>query len=230
MKFFLDSANLAQIREANAAGVLDGITTNPSLMAKEGVRDAAVFRDHVRKICEIVNGPISAECVTTTVEAMAREGRELAAIHPNVVVKVPLLKDGLAACRQLRQAGIKVNVTLCFSALQALLAAKAGATYVSPFIGRLDDIGQVGMDLIRDIKTIYTHYGFRTEILVASVRHPVHVLEAARVGAEIATMPWSVFDQLIKHPLTDIGQARFLKDWESSSAAPPAPSVSRIAR
>lgn len=213
MKIFLDTANLQQIREANAAGVLDGITTNPSLMAKEGVRDTAGFRDHVRKICEIVNGPISAECVSVTTDEMVREGRELAALHPNVVVKVPLLKEGLAACRQLRQAGIKVNVTLCFSPLQALLAAKAGATYISPFIGRLDDVGQVGMDLIRDIKTIYTNYQFSTEILVASVRHPVHILDAARIGADIVTIPFEVFDKLIKHPLTDLGQARFLKDW-----------------
>ncbi len=213
MKIFLDTANLQQIREANTAGVLDGITTNPSLMAKEGIRDAAGFRAHVRQICEIVNGPISAECVSVTTEEMVREGRELAALHPNVVVKVPLLKEGLAACRQLRQHGIKVNVTLCFSPLQALLAAKAGATYISPFIGRLDDIGQVGMDLIRDIKTIYTNYQYRTEILVASVRHPVHILEAARLGADVVTIPFEVFDKLIKHPLTDLGQQRFLKDW-----------------
>ncbi|MBI4228028.1 MAG: fructose-6-phosphate aldolase [Candidatus Omnitrophica bacterium] len=217
MKIFLDTANLAQIRDAHAAGLLDGITTNPSLMAKEGVRGTEAFRGHIRKICEIVNGPISAECVTVTAEAMVREGRELAAIHPNVVVKVPLITEGLSACRQLRQAGIKVNVTLCFSAVQAMLAAKAGATYISPFIGRLDDIGQVGMDLIRDIKAIYANYGFRTEILVASVRHPVHVLEAARVGADIATMPFAVFEQLVKHPLTEIGQARFLKDWGSAA-------------
>lgn len=218
MKLFLDTANLAQIREGKAAGLLDGITTNPSLIAKEGLRDPEGFRAHIRQICEIVRGPVSAECVTTTADAMIREGRELAAIHADVVVKVPLIKEGLIACRTLREAGIKVNVTLCFSPVQALLAAKAGATYISPFIGRLDDIGQVGMDLIRDIKTIYTHYAFRTEILVASVRHPTHVLDAARLGADVSTMPFEVFDKLLKHPLTDIGQARFLKDWESVQA------------
>ena len=213
MKIFLDTANLQQIREAHAAGVLDGITTNPSLMAKEGIRDAAGFRAHIRQICELVKGPVSAEVLSVTTEEMVREGRELASLHPHVVVKVPLIKEGLAACQQLRQHGIKVNVTLCFSPLQALLAAKAGATYISPFIGRLDDIGQVGMDLIRDIKTIYTQYDFQTEILVASVRHPTHVLEAARLGADVVTIPFDVFDKLIKHPLTDIGQQRFLKDW-----------------
>ena len=218
MKLFLDTANLNQIHDGKSAGVLDGVTTNPSLIAKEGLRDAAGFRDHIRQICEIVHGPVSAECVTTTAEAMVPEGRALAAIHPDVVVKVPLIKEGLIACRILREAGIKVNVTLCFSATQALLAAKAGATYISPFIGRLDDIGQVGMDLIRDIKTIYAHYAFRTEILVASVRHPTHVLEAARLGADVSTMPFEVFDKLFKHPLTDIGQARFLKDWEQAQA------------
>ena len=214
MRIFLDTANLAQIQEAQAIGLLDGVTTNPTLVAKEGLTDLAGFRGHIRRICEAVRGPVSAECVTVTADEMVREGRELAAIHPNVVVKLPLIKEGLKACQRLRESGIKVNVTLCFSALQALMAAKAGATYISPFIGRLDDVGQVGIDLIRDIKTIYGHYEFRTEILVASVRHPVHVLEAARVGADIATIPYEVFEKLIKHPLTDIGQARFLKDWE----------------
>jgi len=217
MKIFLDTANLGQLREAQAAGLVDGVTTNPSLIAKEGVRDTEGFRDHIRQICELVHGPVSAECVTVTMDEMVREGRELSTIHPNVVVKVPLIREGLKACQRLREQGIKVNVTLCFSPVQALLAAKAGATYISPFIGRLDDIGQVGMDLIRDIKTIYTNYDFRTEILVASVRHPIHVLEAARLGADIATMPFEVFEKLLKHPLTDIGQARFLSDWEQRS-------------
>lgn len=221
MKIFLDTANLDQIRAAQALGVLDGVTTNPSLIAKEGIESAEGFRAHIWTICEVVHGPVSAECVSVTAEEMVREGQDLAAIHPDVVVKVPLITDGLTACQQLRERGIKVNVTLCFSPLQALLAAKSGATYVSPFIGRLDDVGQVGMDLIRDIKTIYANYDFRTEILVASVRHPVHVLEAARVGGDIATMPFEVFEKLIKHPLTDIGQARFLKDWEQRTARRP---------
>lgn len=222
MKIFLDTANLDQIREAKALGVLDGVTTNPSLIAKEGIEDAEGFRAHIRAICELVGGPVSAECVTVTTEEMVREGQELAALHPHVVVKVPLLPAGLAACRQLRDRGIKVNVTLCFSPLQALLAAKSGATYISPFVGRLDDIGQVGMDLIRDIKAIYTNYGFRTEILVASIRHPIHVLEAARAGGDVGTMPYEVFEKLIKHPLTDSGQARFLKDWERLAKRPAA--------
>ncbi len=223
MKIFLDTANLAQIREAKLLGLLDGVTTNPSLMAKEGISDAQGFQEQIRQICQIVRGPVSAECVTVVAEEMIREGRELAALHADVVVKVPLIPEGLKACQQLREGGIKVNVTLCFSATQALLAAKAGASYISPFIGRLDDVGQVGMDLIRDIKTIYTHYNFRTEILVASVRHPTHVLEAARLGADIATMPYEVFEKLWKHPLTDIGQARFLKDWAHAAQRSPSP-------
>ena len=219
MKLFLDTANVAQIREAHARGLLDGVTTNPSLMAKEGVQDPAGVRARIREIAELVQGPVSVECVTTTAAEMVAEGRALAAIHPQVVVKLPLITEGLKACQSLRAQGIKINVTLCFSALQALLAAKAGATYISPFIGRLDDIGQVGMDLIRDIKRIYLNYQIKTEILVASVRHPTHVLEAARVGADVVTIPFEVFDKLGHHPLTDLGQARFLKDWATRPQA-----------
>lgn len=221
MKLFLDTASLTQIRQAQALGVLDGVTTNPTLMAKEGIRDPQGFHRQIHAICELVRGPVSAECVTVTAEEMVSEGRTLAAIHSNVVVKVPMIPAGLTACQRLREQGIRVNVTLCFSPTQALLAARAGATYVSPFIGRLDDIGEVGMDLIRDIRTIYANYHFRTEILVASVRHPIHVLEAARIGADIATMPYEVFDKLIRHPLTDLGQARFLKDWQQALGREP---------
>ena len=209
MKFFLDTANLDEIREAASWGVLDGITTNPSLVSKEG-RD---FKDLIREICTIVDGPISAEVVSTTKEEMVEEGRELSRIHRNVVVKVPLIVEGLKAVKVLSQEKIKTNVTLCFSANQALLAAKAGATYISPFIGRLDDISQDGMALIRDIKTIYSNFGFQTQILTASVRHPIHVLEAAKAGSDVATIPFKVLEQLIKHPLTDSGLKRFLADW-----------------
>ena len=210
MKFFIDTANLDEIREVASLGILDGVTTNPSLVAKEG-RD---FQSVLREIVSIVNGPISAEVTTTDPEEMLTQGRELASIHPNIVVKVPLTKEGLQTCKRLRSDGINVNVTLCFSASQALLAAKAGASYISPFIGRLDDISHEGMDLIRQIRTIYDNYGFETEILAASIRHPVHVVEAALAGADVATMPYKVVVQLLKHPLTDIGQQRFLADWE----------------
>jgi transaldolase len=209
MKFFLDTANLDEIREAASWGVLDGITTNPSLVSKEG-RD---FKDLIREICKIVDGPVSAEVVATTKDEMLEEGRELARLHRNVVVKIPLIVEGLKAVKVLSREGIKTNVTLCFSANQALLAAKAGATYISPFIGRLDDISQDGMALIRDIKTIYTNFGFQTQILTASVRHPVHVLEAAKAGSDVATIPFKVLEQIIKHPLTESGLKRFLADW-----------------
>ena len=215
MKLFLDTANIKEIREANDLGVLDGITTNPTLVSKENRE----FEDLIAEICSIVNGPVSAEVVSTTYEGMLEEAQRLAKIHPNVVVKIPLIPKGLQAVKTLSQRKIRVNVTLCFSANQALLAAKCGASYISPFIGRLDDIGQVGMDLIRDIKTIYANYGFKTEILVASVRHPVHVLEAAKIGADIATMPFEVFQKLVKHPLTDIGLQRFLSDWEKAKVS-----------
>lgn len=210
MKIFLDTANVRDIREAHEMGLLDGVTTNPSLVSKEG-RD---FHEVLRDISSFVNGPVSAEVVATTCEGMVSEGKTLAKIHKNIVVKVPLIKEGLKATRLLSREGIPVNVTLCFSATQALLAAKAGASYISPFIGRLDDVSHVGMDVVRDIKTIYSNYGYKTEILVASIRHPLHVLEAAKIGADIATMPFEVFNKLFNHPLTDIGLARFLSDWE----------------
>lgn len=211
MKFFIDTANLDEIKEANDLGVLDGVTTNPSLCYKVGVKD---FEGHIAKICEIVEGDVSAEVISTTYKEIVEEGRKLAKIADNVVVKVPLIKDGIKAIKTLSEEGIKTNCTLCFSATQALIAAKAGATYISPFIGRLDDISTDGMVLISDIATIYDNYGLATEILAASIRHPMHVLEAARMGADVATMPLSVIEQLLKHPLTDIGLERFLADWD----------------
>lgn len=210
MKFFIDTANVDEIRQAASLGVLDGVTTNPSLVAREG-RD---FLDVLREIVSIVNGPISAEVTATDRDGMIEEGRKLAAIHPNIVIKVPLIKEGLQACKALRSEDIKVNVTLCFSPSQALMAAKAGATYISPFIGRLDDISQEGMELIRQIRVIYDNYGFDTEILAASIRHPQHVVDAALAGSDVATIPFKILTQLIKHPLTDLGQQKFLADWE----------------
>lgn len=210
MKIFMDSANLDQIKEAHSWGAIDGVTTNPSLVAKEG-RD---FYSLLKTICEIVDGPISMETTRSDADGMVKEGRVFAKLHPNIVVKCPLTKEGLTATRQLSNENIRVNVTLCFSAPQALLAAKAGAYFISPFVGRLDDISIDGMALIRDIKTIYTNYGYTTQILVASIRHPLHVLEAARLGADVVTMPFSVLEALIKHPLTNIGLERFMKDWE----------------
>ena len=209
MKIFLDTANVEEIREAMSWGVLDGITTNPTLVAKEG-RD---FKTLLLEICAIVNGPVSAEVVGTTFEEMLTEGRSLARMHENIVVKIPLIIEGLKAVKALTSEGIRVNVTLCFSATQALLAAKAGATYISPFVGRLDDISLPGMDLIRDIKIIYSQYRIPTQILAASLRHPLHVLDAAKLGADVATMPLKVLEQMAKHPLTDIGLEKFLKDW-----------------
>jgi len=210
MKFFLDTGNVNEIREAASLGVLDGVTTNPSLIAKEG-RD---FHEVLREIVSIVNGPISAEVTSTDHEEMLDQGRELAKLHPNIVIKVPMTKEGLQTCRRLRQEDIRVNVTLCFSASQALLAAKADATYISPFIGRLDDISEDGMELIRQIRVIYDNYDFETQILAASIRHPMHVVESALAGADVATMPLKVVHQLLKHPLTDIGQDKFLADWK----------------
>ena len=209
MKFFIDTASIAEIKEANDLGVLDGVTTNPSLVAKEGKE----FVPLLKEICAIVHGPISAEVLSTDFNGMMKEGRELAKIHENIVVKVPLIKDGLKAVKALKAEGIRTNVTLCFSASQALLAAKAGAYFISPFVGRLDDISQNGMELIGQIVTIYHNYGYDTQVLVASVRHPLHVIDAAMMGADICTMPFKVIDQLIKHPLTDIGIERFLADW-----------------
>lgn len=213
MKFFADTAILAEIRDVNAMGLIDGVTTNPSLIAKAGGEQ----KDILRAICAEVSGPVSAEVIATDFEGMLREGRELAKIADNIVIKVPLTTDGLKATKALRGEEIMVNVTLCFSAVQALLAAKAGATFISPFVGRLDDIAQDGMDLIRDIRLIYDNYGFDTEILVASVRHPVHVLEAARIGADAATIPPSVLTRLAAHPLTEKGLAAFLADHAKGS-------------
>ena len=210
MKFFLDTANLNEIREAAATGVLDGITTNPTLISKEGNG----FEDQLLKICAIVDGPISAETVSPDAPGMIEEGRHLAKLHRNIVVKCPMTREGLKATKSLSDEGIRVNVTLVFSATQAILAAKAGAYFVSPFVGRLDDIGQNGMDLIRDIVQIYNNYEFKTQVLVASVRHPIHVVQAALMGADICTLPAKVFEQMLKHPLTDRGVEQFLKDWE----------------
>ncbi len=214
MKLFLDSANLKEIEEAVSWGAIDGVTTNPSLAAKEHRE----FIPLMQEICRLVDGPVSVETISREAAGMVQEGRLFAALHPNVVVKCPLTKEGLKATRQLAAERIRVNVTLCFSPSQALLAAKAGASFVSPFVGRLDDISQDGMALIRDIKTIFTNYRFSTQILVASVRHPLHVVEAALIGADIATMPFTVLEALVKHPLTDIGLERFLRDWEKLPA------------
>ena len=210
MKFFIDTANLAEIKEANDLGVLDGVTTNPSLVAKEGKE----FISLLKEICAIVDGPISAEVISLDFDGIIKEAHELAKIHDNIVVKVPLVKEGLKAVKALKAEGIRTNVTLCFSPTQALLAAKAGATYISPFVGRLDDISHNGMDVIAQIVTIYHNYGYDTEVLVASIRHPLHVVEAAMMGADVCTMPFKVIESLIKHPLTDIGIERFLSDWK----------------
>ena len=214
MKFFIDTANLNEIREAMNLGLIDGVTTNPSLIAKEGDVD---FKRHIGTICEIVKGaPVSAEVTALDTDQMLREGRDYAAIAPNVVVKCPLTGEGLKATRILDSEGIKVNVTLCFSSAQAILAAKAGASYISPFLGRLDDIGQNGMELLAEIIEIYDNYQWKTEVLAASIRHPIHVVEAARLGADVATLPFKVIEQLIKHPLTDKGLEQFLSDWQKS--------------
>jgi len=210
MKFFIDTANVEEIREAASLGVLDGVTTNPSLVAKEG-KD---FQSVLREIVSIVDGPISAEVTAVDRAGMLEQGHMLATIHPNIVIKVPLTKAGLQACKALRNDDIRVNVTLCFSPSQALLAAKAGATYISPFVGRLDDVSHDGMELIAQIRTIYDNYGFETEILAASLRHPLHVVQAAMAGADVATMPYKVVMQLLHHPLTDLGLERFLADWK----------------
>lgn len=214
MKIFLDTANVAEIREGVAIGVVDGVTTNPSLIGKE----KRPFRPLVEEICSIVPGDVSLEVVATDFEGMVKEGEELAQVAANAVVKCPLTKDGLKATKYLSGKGIRVNVTLCFSAPQALLAAKAGATYISPFLGRLDDIGAVGMDLIRDITEIYRNYGFKTQVLAASIRSPLHVIDAAKAGAHVGTMPFKVLEMLLKHPLTDAGIKTFLEDWAKSGA------------
>lgn len=212
MKFFIDTANLAQIEEAENLGVLDGVTTNPSLMAKEGIRGEANILEHYKKICEMVQGDVSAEVIATDYEGIIKEGEALAALHPQIVVKVPMIKDRIRAIRYFSQKGIRTNCTLVFSAGQALLAAKAGATYVSPFIGRLDDVSTDGLGLIADIRLIYDNYGYQTQVLAASVRHTMHIIECAKIGADVITAPLSAILGLLKHPLTDIGLAKFLAD------------------
>lgn len=214
MKFFIDTANVEEIREAAKMGVLDGVTTNPSLLAKEIQRTGGDFRDILKTICGIVQGPVSAEVLALDWEGMVEEARELAKMDDCIVIKIPVTKEGLQAVKALTAEGIQTNVTLTFSGTQALLAAKAGATYVSPFVGRLDDISHVGMDLVGDIVTIFDNYGFDTQVIVASIRNPLHVLEAARMGADVATIPFGVIAQLLKHPLTDIGIERFAADWK----------------
>jgi transaldolase len=210
MKFFIDTANIEEITKANELGMVDGVTTNPSLVAKEGRE----FKGLLKEICDLVDGPVSAEVVSVDAEGMVREARELAGMADNIVVKIPLIEEGLKAVKILAQEGIKTNVTLCFSPVQALMAAKAGAAYISPFVGRLDDISHRGMELAEQIITIYENYGFETELIVASIRNPIHVLDAALMGADIATIPFKVIRQLIKHPLTDIGLEKFLADWK----------------
>ncbi|GAB4487221.1 MAG: fructose-6-phosphate aldolase [Thermodesulfovibrionales bacterium] len=217
MKFFIDTANTDEIRSAWDLGVIDGVTTNPSLIAREGKEPRALLKE----ICRIAHGPVSAEVVGMTADAMVAEARSLAKIHKNIVIKIPMIAEGLKAVKRLSAAGIRTNVTLVFSSPQALLAAKAGATYVSPFVGRLDDIGHHGMDLIAEIIDIYENYTFPTEVIVASIRNPLHVIDAARIGAHIATIPYSVIGQMVKHPLTDTGVAKFLKDWEKVSGGTP---------
>ena len=215
MKLFIDSGNLKEIEALVPLGIIDGITTNPSLLAKE----QGDYRENLKKICDIVQGPVSAEVTELVWDAMVRQGRDLAAIDKHIVVKVPLTRDGIRACKTLAEEGIRVNVTLCFSATQALLAAKVGATYISPFVGRLDDISTNGMELIRDIVDIYENYDFHTEVLVASVRNPMHVVEAARLGADICTCPPAIIDSLFNHPLTDSGLKKFLADWDKAYGA-----------
>ena len=210
MKFFIDTANVANIREANSWGVVDGVTTNPTLVAKEG----RGFKETILEICSIVNGPISAEVVSLDAEGMIKEAHEVASWHPNIVIKIPMTKEGMRAVRQLDEDGIRTNVTLVFSPNQSLIAAKAGATFISVFVGRLDDVGSEGMDVVRDTVEMIDMYGFDSEVIVASIRHPIHVVEAMRAGAHIATIPFAVLEQMFKHPLTDAGIDRFLKDWE----------------
>lgn len=217
MKFFIDTANLDQIREAQAMGILDGVTTNPSLMAKEGITGKENILKHYVEICNIVEGDVSAEVIATDFEGMVKEGEELAALHSQIVVKIPMIADGVKACKYFSDKGIRTNVTLIFSAGQALLAAKAGATYMSPFIGRLDDISTDGLGLISDIRLIYDNYGFETQILAASVRHTMHIMDCAKIGADVMTGPLSAIKGLLKHPLTDIGLAQFLQDYKKGN-------------
>lgn len=217
MKFFIDTANLVQIKEAQALGVLDGVTTNPSLMAKEGITGAANILKHYVAICNIVDGDVSAEVIATDFEGMVKQGEELAALHPQIVVKLPMILDGVKACKYFSDKGIRTNVTLVFSAGQALLAAKAGATYVSPFLGRLDDISTDGLHLISEIRLIYDNYGFETQILAASIRHTMHVIDCAKIGSDVMTGPLSSIMGLLKHPLTDSGLAQFLADYQKGN-------------
>ncbi len=210
MKFFIDTANIEEIKEAHALGMVDGVTTNPSLIAREN----RPFEELLQEICELVDGPVNGEVISLVAEGMVEEGRKLAALHPNIVVKIPMTTEGLKAVKILSSENIRTNVTLIFSSTQALMSAKAGASYVSPFVGRLDDVSQVGMDLVSDIMNIYANYGYETEVIVASIRSPIHVVEAALIGADIATIPFKVIGQLAKHPLTDIGMEKFLADWE----------------
>jgi transaldolase len=217
MKFFIDTANLEQIKEAQALGVLDGVTTNPSLMAKEGITGAANILKHYLDICNAVDGDVSAEVIATDFEGMVKQGEELAALHPQIVVKLPMIADGVKACKYFSDKGIRTNVTLVFSAGQALLAAKAGATYVSPFLGRLDDISTDGLHLISEIRTIYDNYGFETQILAASIRHTMHVIDCAKIGSDVMTGPLSSIMGLLKHPLTDSGLAQFLADYQKGN-------------
>ena len=217
MKFFIDTANLNQIKEAQDLGVLDGVTTNPSLMAKEGITGSENIFNHYKAICEIVDGDVSAEVISTDFDGMVKEGEALAALHPQIVVKLPMIKDGVKACKYFSDKGIKTNVTLVFSAGQALLAAKAGATYVSPFLGRLDDISTDGLNLIAEIRLIYDNYGFGTEILAASVRHTMHVIDCAKLGSDVMTGPLSSIEGLLRHPLTDSGLAKFLEDYKKGN-------------
>jgi transaldolase len=219
MKFFIDTANLAQIKEAHEMGVLDGVTTNPSLMAKEGITGHDNVINHYKAICEITDGDVSAEVIATTVDEMISEGEALAKLHPRIVVKVPMVKDGVKAIKYFTSKGIKTNCTLVFSAGQALLAAKAGATYVSPFIGRLDDVSTDGLSLIEDIRLIYDNYGYTTQILAASVRHPMHIIDCAKIGADVITAPLSAISALLIHPLTDSGLAQFLADHAKAAAS-----------
>jgi len=217
IKFFIDTANLNQIKEAQDLGVLDGVTTNPSLMAKEGISGSKNILNHYKSICEIVEGDVSAEVISTDFEGMVEEGEALAALHPQIVVKLPMIKAGIKACKYFSDKGIRTNVTLVFSPGQALLAAKAGATYVSPFIGRLDDISTDGLNLIAEIRLIYDNYGFKTEILAASVRHTMHIIDCAKLGADVMTGPLSSIEGLLRHPLTDSGLAKFLEDYKKGN-------------
>jgi len=219
MRFFIDTANLEEISQAAGLGILDGVTTNPTLLGKEIERTGKDYKEILHHICQMVNGPVSAEVLSLEADKMVKEARELAEIHQNMVIKIPMLKEGILAVKRLKEESIRTNVTLVFSCSQALLAAKAGATFVSPFIGRLDDVGHVGMDLVEEIVTVFENYDFETQVIVASIRHPLHVADAALAGADIATIPFVVIEKLIRHPLTDVGIRRFQSDWEKAKGS-----------